>query len=1076
MKISHYAVKHPVVISMILIALVAFGIYCVLGINIEFIPDMSLPSVEVVTVYPGASAEDVERDVTKVLEDSFVTLPNFKGVTSTNQNSFSWITIKYDESVDPYDQLAELRYRIDQLMEDLPEGLQGKPTAIVGGATMLPVFQFSVAGGSDAGRVTKYLNDDVIPEITKIPGVSEIEIVGGAELEVEVKLRLDDLQSKGISVLSVYQLLQYSNVYLPLGEAKYNEKTVTLNYDGSLGSLDEIGNLTVGMGADNVIVKLRDVADISYTYPEEDAKAFSEGNQLIIVSVSKRLSGNTMQIARQMKGILNDIETDTNGALQCEIISDDSRSITTSLNTVIQSGILGVAMAILVIFLFLSDSRATIVIGLSIPLSILFTFLIMKVLGKTINLMSVSGIVVALGMIVDGSIVMLEQVFRNFSDKSISTREAIYKGSDEVGGSILASGLTTIVVFVPMIFLQGMVGMIIKDFAITLVVCLVASLVVAIIIVPYLLRMFFGTKAPSEHRNSPFLRFHGWVEGKYRHGLSWCLKNRTFTILIPVILLVLSIMLVSLLGYSFIPSVDTGDFYVAFEFPTGYTASMTEAKVKEMEKLIRREVPEIEAMAVYSAQSDTIGGIGADAVRLGYAHVVLTSSAERTRGVQDIIILLQKVLSEEVPDCKVTVSNGGFDRLLSWVSEGGGYQVCLVGTDVNQLYQTALGIEDALRDCPSVMTTTIDTNFDSVSVTLDMAQEYMNSLGITSYEAGIVSRILFSGIDVGKMTGADDERYNINLTSDAADEMLTEDLLSKLVIQSAAGDFISFSGLGDFKVENTINSIKHKERLKAVTVSATTMNDDASQANQYVSAYLAENPLPNGVTQQSAGVMKLISDSLGSLIPILVIAIFLVYMVMVIQFERFKQPFIIMMSVPFAIIGVILGLLAFGSNLSLMSVIAIISLAGVVVNNAIILVDYMNLLRNRKRAAFLYGVDESIVDTSNSKITSEQGREEFTGKDHELEFLRDSVSTGGASRLRPILMTTLTTLFGVFPMALALGEGAELYAPVGQAIFGGLFASTLVTLFLVPVVYYSFEKKEILKKSKRLGGAGNEKD
>ncbi|MDD3162951.1 MAG: efflux RND transporter permease subunit, partial [Sphaerochaetaceae bacterium] len=1055
--------------------LVAFGIYCVFGINVEFMSDMSLPSIEVLTIYPGAVAEDVETDVTKVLEDEFVTLPNFKSISSTNRNSLSWITVKYDDSVDPYDQLAEIRYRIDQLEDVLPADIQGKPIAMVGGASMLPIFEFSVSGGSDIGRITTYLNDEVVPMLTKIDGVSDISISGGNELEVQIKLRLDDLQSKGISVLSVYQLLNYSNINVPLDDASYNEKNVSFNYDGRLKSLDDIASLTVGMGDDNVMVRLGDIADISYVYPESDSRTFSDGDQVIIVQVSKRTSGNTMSIIKQVKQVLKQIESETNGALKCTIISDDSRSVITSLTTVIESGILGVIMAVVVIFLFLSDARATVIIGLSIPLSILFTFLGMKVLGMTINLISVSGLVVALGMIVDASIVMLEQVFRNFRIGKLSPADAIIKSSDEVGGSIVASNLTTIVVFIPMIFLNGIVGMIIKDFAITLVLCLFASLLVAIVVVPFLLRLFFGNKLPKEHSNSIFLRGYAKLEGGYQRSLKWCLGERKFIVLIPILLLVLSLLLATMLGYTFIPSVDNGDFYASFEFPTGYTADMTEAKMKEAERIIRAQVPEIEAVAVYSGQSSELGGMGSDTVRFGYAHVVLNSSDERDRKIKEIIISLQKVLSEQMTDCIVEVKNGGFDHLLGYVTDGGGYQISLVGNDVNQLYQSALDVQNALKDCSSVVTTTVDTNFNSVNVTLDMSQQYLNSLGITSYEAGIVSRILFSGIDSGKMSSSDGERYSIKLTSDASEQPLTEDLLSKLVIQSAAGDSVSFSGLGSFKVDNTINAIKHKGRLKAVSVSATLLSDDTSEVNQKMNAYFESNPLPEGVSTESGGTMKLITDSMGEMITALAIAIFLVYAVMVIQFERFKQPLIIMLSVPFAIIGVVIGLLIFGSNLNLMSVVAIISLAGVVVNNAIILVDYMNLLRDRKRASRLKGVDEEIVDTPLSDVTHEDGAGEFLGEETELQMLSDSVCAGGSSRLRPILMTTLTTMFGIFPMALSVGAGAELYAPVGQAIFGGLFASTLITLFLVPVVYYSFERKMIRKKSRRLGGDDDEK-
>lgn len=1075
MKISHYVMRHPVVIAMITIALVAFGFYCLYLSNIEFISDLSLSSIEVVTVYPGASAEEVERDVTKVLEDDFVTLPNFKSVNSTNQNSFSWITINFTDDVDPYDQLDEIRYRIDQLVDSLPASIQGKPMALVGGSTMIPIFEFSVSGGEDTGRITRYLNDEIIPRLTKIDGVGSVAIIGGDDLQVEVKLRLDDLQSKGISVLEVFQLLNYSNAYLPLGAATYEGKNVTFNYEGGLRSLDDIGDLTVGMGSDNVVVKLRDVADISFAYPKQDSKIFAEGSPMIVVRIMKRLAGNTMDITREVRQVMRQIESETNGALECGIITDESRTVVNSLTTVMESGVLGLVMAIVIVFFFLFDPKATIAIGLSIPLSILFTFTGMKVLGMSINLISTAGIVVAIGMIVDGSIVMLEQVFRNFKNRKLNAIEAINKGSDEVSSSILASVLTTVVVFVPMFTLKGIVGLIVKDFAKTLVICLLASLLVALVFVPFILRLFFGKKHPKTRDNVWFNRGYLWVEKTYKRGLAWCLANRRFVILIPILFLLISLMLVSILGYSFIPSVDNGDFYAEFEFPVGYSGEMTEAKMKQAEAIIRREVPEIENMAVYSGQSPNIGQVGAQAMRLGYAHIILPPADQRERKINQIILSLQKTLSEEMVDCVVKVKNGGFDYLLAYLSEGGGYQVSLVGTDVNLLYKTALDLENEMRSLPEVVTTTIDTNFDSVNVMLDMSRRHLNSLGISSYEAGIVSRILFSGLEAGKMTdAASGKRYDINLTSDASDQPITEDLLSKLTIKTIGGDFVSFAGLGDYKVENTINAIKHRNRMKSVSVSASLVGDDTSGVNNAMNAYLKEHPLPDGVETVGVGTMKLITDSLGQMVSVLIIGVFLVYMVMVIQFERFRQPFIIMMSIPFAVIGVITGLLSFGSNLNLISVVAVISLAGVVVNNAIILIDYMNLLRDRKRAAWLHKVDESVVDTPDSTVTHDDGFDKFIGTDKEIQMLRESVTEGGSSRLRPILMTTLTTMFGVFPMAMSFGAGAELYAPVGQAIFGGLLTSTLVTLFLIPVVYYAMEKKSIIRKARRLGGDDEE--
>lgn len=1037
MNIAKFSVKHPAVIGMILIVLVTFGIISVTGMNIAFMSDISMPEVMVLTIYPGAGAEDVEQDVTNILENDFVTLPNFKSISSTSSNSVSLITISFQDGLDANDQLAEVRHRITQKMKDLPEGISGTPNAFVAGVSMLPILTFSVQGGNDLGRITEYINKTLKPQLTSIPGVSEVTVSGGKELRVNIKLRTKDLTAKGIPVAQVYQIVNYGNVNLPVGNAEYESKTIDVRFSGGFTSIDDIKNLPVGTGDENVIIRLKDVADVELIYPEEDVIVSDGKENIVVVDITKRSDGNVMKIVKEAKQVLAESEKSTGGALSYQIISDDSRTISASLSTVITSGISGVIMAIIVLFLFLNDTRSTLIIGISIPLSILFTFIGMKLLGITINLMSLSGIVVALGMIVDGSIVMIEQVYRYYSAKKsdgtqlYSVEDSIYKGSNEVASSIFASTATTVVVFFPIVGLSGIVGKILKDVSLTIILSLVASVLVALIVVPFLMKQLLNPNGTKIKKQTLFNKGISKIEILYKKALTWTLNNGKFVLIISITLFVISIILIGALGIAFIPSTDNSDFYVYLEFPIGQSLQETELRMMQSEKLITEAVSEIKTAVYYSGNS---GGMAAgDSPNAGYAHIVLVPVAERNRRIHTIILEVQKLLSSNIPDAKVTVSNGGFDKLVGYVSGGGGYGLTLVSEDMNLLLTEANRIEEFLKNDSDVVTTNVDTSFDNTTLVMDMSHEYMSSLGITSYEAGITTAILFTGMDTGRFTDKNGNRYTIKLESDITDKQITKDTISNINIKSMSGKNISFDSISNTQLKQSISQINHSDRAKTVTISANLISEDTSGVATRVNEYLLANPLKEGVKSKTGGIMELLGDSIPPMISALLIACFLVYTVMVLQFEKFRQPLLVMGTIPFCLIGVVLGLLLFGSTLSLISLMGIIALAGVVVNNGIILIDYINLLR---------------------KENLEKNKTENTDK------LKEIIITGSATRVRPIFMTTLTTMLGVIPMAMAKGEGAEIYAPLGQAISGGLLTSTIITLFIIPLLYFITEKRK----------------
>lgn len=1066
MKLSKFAVEHPAIVGMILIALAVFGIFSIATTNMEFIGDISLPQLFVITVYPGASAEDIEESVIDVMEDDFVTLQDFKSMTSTASNSVGSVVITFRDGVDPYAKINEVRNRVNDLMPSLPDGIE-TPSVIVGGASMLPIVSFAVEGGDDLAQISKYVEEELKPQLTQIEGVSDIQISGFSEARINIKLSTEKLDSNGISPLTVYQILNYSNISLPLGNTEYQGHDITVRYDSKYNSIEDIKMLPVGASEDGAVIRLQDVADVTLNYSDRDYFLTHEGKDVILVDVCKRLDGNTVEITNQVKKVLDKALVDTGGAIEFSIISDDSKLVVTSMKTVIESGLLGILIAVCIIFLFLNDRKATLAIAISIPLSIFFTFIGMKLAGITINLLSISGIVVALGSMVDASIVIIDQVYRCYQEKRngryMGVTESILKGSDTVGASVLGSNLTTVIVFVPFLTISGLIGSLLYDVSMTFMISIFASLIVALVFMPWLLKKFLKEgEDRAVAKDSIIVKGVDRMERSYEKSLGFVLKHPAFVILLAIGILAITLYTIPNIQAAFIPSTDNNDFYVSVEFPYGYKLEETNKGMLRAEEVMKETVPEdsIETYVLYAGKS-TDAMAFSNQGNIGGMHIVLVPVSERDYDIHSMIRELQFNLEKELPDAKVKVSNGGYDRLIGFVSGGGGYGLKLIGNDEEELYQAALKVEEYLKTDPEVISTSIDASYDNTDAVIKMSTDYLSSLGLTGYEAGMTTAILFNGMDVGSFRDSSGERYDIHLSSDIHDYPINESTLSMVKLTTQAGSKVSFPSVSELEIENTLSQINHSDRARSITVSASLTSESPTGVSNRVNQYIAENPLPTSVSTATGGLVELLADSLVPIAAALIIAVFLVYLVMVMIFERFRQPLLVMMTVPFCLIGVTVSLVLFGSTLNLVSILGIVSLAGMLVNNGIIMVDYINQLRDSERRN---RAEELGVETKFMTDAELIGTHDIN---YELELLNRATRVGTASRLRPILMSSLTTILGVIPMAMATGEGTEIYAPLGQVIMGGLTTSMLITLFVMPVFYYLSEKMNLKKTYKK---------
>ena len=1064
MKLSRFSVRHPVVIGMILIALAFFGIFAIFTTNVEFVSEINMPQVYVASVWPGASSEDIEKEVIDILEDDFVTLSDFRSVSSTASNSLGITIITFADGVQPEDKIQEVRDRIREMENDLPDGLSGLPQCMLGGSAMLSTATFAVYGGEDLGAISYYVENTVKPRLTQIDGVSSIEVSGTAEPEVNIVLRIEDLDSKGISPLAVYQMLSYSNNSIPLGSAMYEGKKVNMRYDGSFTSLDDIKNLPVGASEEGKIIRLSDVADVSLSYSDRDYYIRSSEGDVVVVDVFKRSDGNAIKITNEIEKILKECEAETGGALSFQLIAEDKSIVSSSMSTVIQSGVLGIIIAILVIFLFLNDLRATMVIGLSIPLSIFFTFIGMKIMGLTVNILSISGIVVALGSIVDASIVVIDETYRFYQDRKdgkalYSVTSSIDNGTDKVGMSVLGSNLTTVVVFIPISMITSLVGKLLYDVSVTFMVSILSSLIVALIFIPWLMKKFLreGDEYRVPKKKGIVVRGTDKLEIAYGKAIKSVLKEPILVIVFAVGLLFVTAYTIPQQKMAFIPSTDNSDFNINISFPYGYTLEDTEKGMEKVEEIVLGYLDEKDVKAYLTYIGQSAGNIVSftSSPNQGGMHIVLVPVKDRDWDIHTAINDLQLLLESEVPGASVDVANGGFDRYVSLMSNGGGFGVTLTGSDSDELYVVAERIKDYLYTDEEVVNVSISSTYDDASAVMNANYENLSSLGLTSYQAGMTNAILFNGLDVGTFTDSDSRnRYDIHLSSNVSSYPVNESLMTVLKVAGETGN-VSVDTITDLSVVNELSQISHTDRSPSMTVSAKIVGESTTGISSRFNEYLAANPLPEGIEIQETGLGDLVKDSIIPIFQAMVIGVFLVYFVMVMVFERFNQPFQIMLTLPFCIIGVTLSLAAFGTTMNMIAILGVVSLMGMLVNNGIILIDSINQLFRERRSQLLERKGIAVADLTEKEM---EGKLDV---DSELSALTSSVSDGTVSRLRPILMSSLTTILGVIPMAIAVGEGAELYAPLGQVIMGGLMTSMLITLFITPVIYYLWERRKI---------------
>ena len=1023
MKISDFSIEHPAIIGIILIALALFGLISFRGMEKDLLANITLPEIAVMTIYPGASPEIVEREVTDPLEEEFSLISGTSRISSESYNGYSLIFITLNWGADIEAKKNDIRDRIDSAASELPAG--SSPRLYELGTSSFPVYTTVVESELTGGELARLLDDELVPRFSRLRDVSAVYARGTESPAVRVRLNTRKLETADLTALDVFGAVAAGQAAVPAGDIQAGADLLPLESDGDYRGLEDIRRVPVGFTEFGLPVYLDEVSRISMGQENPEFRVRSGGRRSAALDIMKRDGGNTERIIAQARRLEGIIEEETGGRVRFRTIVDNARTIDLTLGSVGRSAWLGLVLATAILFIFLHNLRAVLIVTLSTPFTVFITFILMRARGMTLNMMTLAGITVAIGMIVDSSIVILENTLR-YRVSGLTPKVAASRGAGEVGGAVLASTTTSLCVFIPILFMSGLTGAILKEVSWTLLFSLAAGGITAVVIVPWLSSRLLteGGGSPSGRFAENFDRLFAGVSTAYSRALTRILDHKIAVMLIAVILIAGSILLFTRLGAEFLTLPDMNEFELTVRLPAGSTLEDAENKMAEIADFVRREVPEAESDLWYAGLEDSGTLVETGDPSTGYGRVRLVRTVHRERSVFEIISMLNRSLPREITDAEITVKNAGIAKQLDYALDGSGFNVELSGPDWNAVLGAAEAVAFIMEAEPLIDRVELGVRADRDIMKLRIDRNTAGRLAVDPRVSGRTLRILFNGEEAGTLSlGGEslpiivDSDISSNTGSLSFPSASGSSLLAGIRVRNAGGITVPYSAFSSLSREDSTDHIPRTDRLPSLVVAGTPGEPDLAGIRSRLLPLLERAELPPGVSWRITGAADVMGSGFRELAGALAVAVFLVYAVMVIQFERFGQPFIIMGSVPFVLIGVALSLAAFAGRITMMTFFGVIALGGMVVNNAIVLVDFAN-----------------------------QRRREGAG-------VREAVINAARTRLNPIVITTLTTVLGLIPLAFSLGEGSQMYAPLGRVIGGGLITSTLITLGLIPVLY-----------------------
>ncbi len=1045
MSLPSFGVRRPVTVTMVVLGLLAMAGVAFSKLAIDLMPEMEMPAVSVIVAWPGASTENVEEKVTKVIENGVATVPDLDKILSSSSEGRSVVTCLFNWETDLDEAANDIRDRLEFAKRLLPEDID-TPIIFKFNTSMMPVIFYAVTADESWERLQEIVSDEIADRLKRIAGVGGVMVMAPLRRRVNVNLDLARLQARGLSFREVAAAIAMANVSLPAGELKMGRMEYSLRIAEEYASAEEIAGVVI-REVDGARILVRDVAEVEDGFADETLYTNCDGRRTTMLMVQKKSGANVVSVCRAVRKKIVEISPKLPRDVRLIPVMDTAEFIEDAIRDLGTTVLWGGVLVCLATLFFLRRLSATFVIIVTIPLSLFSSFILLDLLGYTINMMSLMSLAIAVGMVVDNAVVVVDNILRHRAAGKDPYRAAI-DGSTEVSGAVTAAALTTIVIFVPMIFMGGLTGVMFRQLALVIVFALIVSLIAALTFAPMLASRLFrreepapsavagtlaaGTEggAPPARRRSRLYRVSetafAFLERTYASLLLWALSARMIVVGSAITAFIVAVLLIPLVGTEFAPEQDTGDIQVTFELPVGTRVERTTAVAQRAAAMFRRTFAK-ETKLVFFKAGYSREGFGATMGQREGSHVALgavklTKRRERSRDVKEIGREFVRMIKEELnePDlAKVElVTMNPLDRMML-----GGVKpisIEIIGHDLAVTDRLAQKIAGMVRSVEGAKDVTIDREYGKPEFKIAIDEARAAGLWLTRRAIADNTSDYIRGATVS-MYREGDKLYDIVLRLRPEDRRSEADLRDMTFAVPGRGlvrlDSVAAPVRGVGPVE-----IKRKDKERVVSVGAGVyerpLGDVSADVRKKVESL---RDIPPDVDVTIRGMVEEMEKAFADFHWLFLLGVFLVYAVMASQFESLLHPLVIMFSVPFAFVGVTFGLLATGYTLSLVSFIGLIMLIGIVVNNAILLVDYTNILRARGLG------------------------------------VTDAIRQAGANRLRPILITTATTVFGMMPLALNRGEGSEIWRPIGISVISGLLCAAVVTLLLVPVVYSLLE-------------------